>query len=351
MQPIRKKGIVKSIISKWGFIAELEDGSELEIQVRGKAKLSLPYGMYLGEEILIDVSPNDATKGRLAYIKYWGMNREISEIPTTIVTTQVLIANLKDPNLVILDASFKAKPVKVPAEYANHQIPNARYFDIKGAFSDTTNPYPNAFPSAAQFEASAQALGINQSSKIVVYDKQGIYSSARVWWMFKMMGHEQVAILDGGLPAWIADGYLTEEAVNQDIAKGDFKAKLNEEGIKNIDFVKSNIENPSALIVDARSAGRFNGTEPEPRAGLRGGCIPNSVSIPFQSLLENGKMKSTTALAEIFKPVQQADKSLVFSCGSGITACVVLLASELVFQGKKGVYDGSWTEWAQEVSA
>lgn len=165
--------------------------------------------------------------------------------------------------------------------------------------------------------------------------------------MFKTMGHENVAVLDGGFPVWKKHDFETEKVRSQVHKMGDFTAHFNSKNVKNFEFVKDNIFNSNALVVDARSAGRFAGTTPEPRADLRGGHIPKSVSVPFMDLLdEEGKYKSKEALKKIFTSVVSDDKPLVFSCGSGITACVVLLASEGILKNEKSVYDGSWTEWA-----
>ena len=259
----------------------------------------------------------------------------------SIVSSEWLNENLDNPNLVILDATQEKNRQAI-------QIKGARYFDIKTAFSDTNSEYPNMLADATQFEKNCCILGINKSSQIVVYDNLGIYTSPRVWWMFKTMGHENVAVLDGGFPDWVKHNFETEKVQARVYKTGDFAADFDSNNVRDFSFIKDNISNSDALVVDARSAGRFNGTVPEPRAGLRGGNIPNSVSIPFKNLLdEDGKYKSKEDLQKVFKAVCTDDKPLIFSCGSGITACVVLLASEGILENDKSVYDGSWTEWAQ----
>jgi thiosulfate/3-mercaptopyruvate sulfurtransferase len=263
----------------------------------------------------------------------------------SIVSAEWLNANLDNPDLIILDATQEKNRQDI-------QIKNARYFDIKTVFSDTNSAYPNMLASATQFEKNCRILGINKSSHIVVYDKVGFYTSPRVWWMFKTMGHENVSVLNGGFPVWKKHNFATEKVRARVYKTGDFDADFNAKNVKDFNFVKSNISDSEALVIDARSAGRFNGTEPEPRKGLRGGNIPNSVSIPFKSLLdEEGKYKSKEDLQKVFETVISDDKPLIFSCGSGITACVVLLASEGILENEKSVYDGSWTEWAQRESA
>ena len=258
---------------------------------------------------------------------------------TRIVSAEWLNQHLNDDDLVILDASQK-----IAAD--NIAIAGARHFDVKNEFSDATSEFPNTFPSAVQFEAGCQALGINSSSKIVVYDNKGVFLSPRVWWMFKTFGHENVAVLDGGLPDWLANGYETEIGFDSAFEQGDFKAMLKAAQVKEYDFVCANINDEKELLIDARSAGRFNGTAPEPREGLRSGHIPNSVNLPYTEVLENGKFKSLAELNEIFSELKIEKRPVVFTCGSGVTACIILLASELVMEHPSSIYDGSWTEFA-----
>ena len=264
----------------------------------------------------------------------------------TIVSAQWLFENLNHPDLIILDASQHALTSNVATD-CNRKITGARYFDLKNNFSDKASHLPNTFPNVAQFESESQKLGINNSSMLVVYDNLGIYSSPRVWWMFKTMGHQQVFVLNGGLPNWIENGFPTEENKPQQMALGNFKAVFNSANVKDLNFIQSNLNNPTNLVIDARSAGRFNGTAPEPREGLRSGSIPNSFNIPYGEVLQNGKFKSKEELTAIFSKINPENKDLIFSCGSGLTACIILLASELVLSNKTSVYDGSWTEWAQ----
>ena len=258
-----------------------------------------------------------------------------------IVNAVLLKAQLKDNDLIILDAS---QPSNLSE---SKSIPGARVFDLKNNFSDTSSAYPNTFPTMEQFEKECRKLGINENSKIVVYDNRGIYFSPRVWWMFKVMGHQSVAVLDGGLPAWENHAFKTEAREAAKDVMGDFSATLDVNAVKDFEFVQENIEKLGSLVVDARSSGRFNGTAPEPRKGLPSGCIPNSINIPYERLLENGKFKNKKELFEVFNSSHITDEPLVFSCGSGVTACIVLLAAELVgLKNRKSVFDGSWTEWA-----
>ncbi len=267
----------------------------------------------------------------------------------SIVSTAWLKDNLQDPDLVILDASLKVNVSGKKSDYDGIQIEGARFFDLEGEFSDDTSGLPHTLPSQEAFENASRKLGINNSSKIVVYDNMGIYTAPRVWWMYKVMGHKNVAVLDGGLPGWVKEGYPTETISEQEIRPGDFTAHLDQSQVKNIEDIKSNLNSAEFTVIDARSAGRFNGTEPEPRVGLRGGHIPKSWSVPFQSLIEDGHFKSKEERAAIFKALNLEDQPIVFSCGSGVTACVTLLASEGILNNPKAVYDGSWTEWAQHL--
>lgn len=256
----------------------------------------------------------------------------------TIVSAKWLYEHLEDPNLIILEARLDQNQIK------DIQIVGSRLFDIKNTFSDTSNPLPNTFPSVEQFIVESQKLGINNNSFIVVYDTTGIYSSPRVWWMFNAMGHSNIAVLDGGLPEWIKQGYPTEKIKETSYTIGDFEAHFQTDLIKNKGQILENIDSKEAVLIDARSSERFHATIEETRVGIRNGHIPGSRNVPFESLFEDGKYKSATELSEIF---DLNDKPLYFTCGSGITACILLLATELISDNPKAVYDGSWTEWGQ----
>jgi thiosulfate/3-mercaptopyruvate sulfurtransferase len=266
----------------------------------------------------------------------------------SIVDCSWLNDHLLDDDLVILDASPKSNVSGLESEYAGIRIKGAVSIDIKGQFSDKHSEMPNTLLSPEEFQKAAQSLGINKRDKIVVYDNLGIYSSPRVWWMFKAMGHEAIAVLDGGLPEWINQGYATEKIEDLDILPGDFVAELNQSMVKYIEDVVSNIESKEYSVLDARSLGRFAGTAPEPRKGLSSGHVPRSQSLPFKDVLDGGKMKSKSELKKIFESKISGDEPIIFSCGSGLTACITLLAADQVLDNEKSVYDGSWTEWAQK---
>jgi len=258
----------------------------------------------------------------------------------SLVSVSWLKQHIDDPNLVILDAS-----IKNISSNTSLQIKNARFLDLKNEFSDTTAEFPNTMLSPEKFSEASRKLGINKDSIIVVYDAVGIYSSARIWWMFKAMDHQNIAVLDGGLPAWTTAGFPVEELQSYSGDLGDFTANYNSDFFYNYDHVLDATSDGNKLILDARSAERFNGIIPESRKGLRSGQIPNSKSLPYTKLLEGGKMKPKEALVKLFTDIAIEDKELVFSCGSGVTACVLALGAEIIGIKNTTVYDGSWTEW------
>lgn len=264
---------------------------------------------------------------------------------SNIVSVEWLNNNLNAENLVVLDGTIN----KV-FDATTQQIPNTRLFEIKAKFSDLSNPFPSAFPSKFQFEKEARALGINTDSAIVVYDDKGIYSSARVWWLFKAFGYNNVAVLNGGFPEWLKHGFLTENMTTFNGEAGNFKAHLQSGFMAFFNDMEQASKTESHTIIDARSSGRFNCEIPEPREGLRMGTIPNSVNLPFTDLLDNGILKDETALKLLFSnKIDRKDTPILFSCGSGITACVLALAAEIAGYKNLTVYDGSWTEWGSLV--
>ncbi|RZS99239.1 sulfurtransferase [Aquimarina brevivitae] len=264
-----------------------------------------------------------------------------------LVSATWLRDNLQDPKLVLLDATIKKATATNASNADVSYIPNTRFFDLKGDFSNPETTLPNMLPTPNAFEDACRKLGIQQDSHIVIYDRLGIYSSPRVWWMFNVMGFEHVAILDGGLPSWVEQGYPTEHSFTplSKITEGDFKANYQPNFVVTKEQVLSVMHNKDVLILDARSAGRFKGTEPEPRTDLKGGHIPNSVSLPYTEVLNQGKMKSEAELQNIFSRFDLEKKQLIFTCGSGITACIILLAATIAGYTKLSVYDGSWSEW------
>lgn len=270
------------------------------------------------------------------------------KITSPLVSVEWLADNLNADNLVILDASMK--PVtSVGSEVSTDDtscIKGARRFDFDKDIRNKNTDLPHMMPSASVFTEEAQKLGINKDSAIVVYDYVGVYSSPRAWWMFRAMGHDQVAILNGGLPAWKKAGLPLDSQLEY-VAKeqGNFGAHPQEGLFCDADHVLDMIDDPNFAIIDARSNGRFKGNEPEPRPGLRGGHIPNSLNLPFSEIVVNGSVLPNTQLDSIFSKLVNKEQKLIFSCGSGATACILALAADLTGHPNISVYDGSWAEW------
>lgn len=271
------------------------------------------------------------------------MDLKISE---PLVSVDWLIKKSNHAQLVILDASIPKVGATQQTKSQKLIIPNARHLDLKGKIKDLDSPLPNTLPAPEYFESQIRELGINEDSCIVCYDEKGVYSSPRAWWLFKTMGHDNVAVLNGGLPAWIDAGHQITSEYKEPLAKGNFNSHFNPLNVKYTTDVLNNISSNSCKVIDARSEGRFNGTEPEPRAGLRGGHIPNSKSLPFTNLLENGFFLEKEDLKTKFDAILNEEESPIFTCGSGITACILALGAEIAGIKNISVYDGSWTEWA-----
>ena len=268
------------------------------------------------------------------------------QINTPLVDVEWLKEHLEIDNLIVLNATLpKAVAENTSKNLPAKRIPGARFFDIKNIFSDTSATFPNTWPGEGAFIEAAQKLGINNNSAIVVYDDHGIYSSARAWWMFKAMGHDQIAVLNGGLKAWQDAGYRLEAKFKNNFKKGNFEGVYNNDFFKDSHDVLQLLDHESKLIVDARAADRFQGLVKEPREGLRSGHIPGSLNLTYTDLLHNGKMLKPLELKEKLRSKIPENKNLIFSCGSGITACILALAAEQSGYQNLSVYDGSWTEW------
>lgn len=266
------------------------------------------------------------------------------KIESPLVSVNWLQNNSEADNLVILDATI-TKVSDSETDTNKEIIPKSIFFDIKNKFSDIYSEFPNTLPSKEQFENEAQKIGINTNSAIVIYDVHGIYSSARVWWLFKYFGHKNVAVLDGGLPNWKVEGFKTVKGYQEISEIGNFKAEVNSSFITNFEGILNFSKDNNVQIIDARSAKRFSGEILEPRKGLRSGTIPNSINLPFSELLNENTFKSKTELKSIFNSISNNKNHLVFSCGSGITACVLALGATLIDYKELTVYDGSWTEY------
>lgn len=262
-----------------------------------------------------------------------------------IVSIKWLQQNLADPKLIILDASQKGNQNNESARFEGLQIVGARIFDIKNDFSDTKNPLPNSLPDTDAFAKAAQKLGINKDSKIVIYDNLGVYTSPRAWWLFTIMGHESVWVLDGGLPAYAKENLPVEAIENRSYTTGNFESNFNSNLVKTKEQILANIVTKEAVLIDARSSDRFLGETKEPRVGLRSGHIPRSINIPYTTVLRDGHFLPKEELAKV---LPQHSNPMYFSCGSGVTACIDLIAYEIIGNNnEKAIYDGSWTEWGQ----
>lgn len=274
-------------------------------------------------------------------------------ITSSLVSVQWLAENLGAENLVILDASMKpVTPLNSfdPQEEISF-IQGARRFDFDQHLCDHNTTLPHMMPSPEFFTEEMQKLGINQDSAIIVYDYAGVYSSPRAWWMFRAMGHDQVAVLDGGLPAWKkADLPCSSQVELSAEKRGDFESQPLSGLFVDSAHVLEATADPRYTILDARSEGRFHGVEPEPRAGLRSGHIPNSLNLPFAQVVVDGLVLPPTELDSVFSKLVDKQQNLIFSCGSGVTACITALAGELAGYSKIAVYDGSWSEWGAESS-
>jgi thiosulfate/3-mercaptopyruvate sulfurtransferase len=270
------------------------------------------------------------------------------KITKPVVSVDWLKSNLGNEQLIILDCTIPkvTAELNTPISEEKKQIKAAIFFDIKKKFSDLNAAFPNTILSPQEFKKKCQNLGINIDSAIVCYDDLGIYSSPRVWWMFQLMGFKNIAVLDGGFPKWEENKYPIEKHQKKVFLKGNFEVNYQLEKIKYTEDVFSSIQNDGILIADARSKGRFNSTEPEPRNGLKGGHIPNSISLPFSEILDEGMLKTEDNLKVIFSEINPENKELIFTCGTGITASVLALGAEILGIKKYSVYDGSWTEWA-----
>ena len=271
----------------------------------------------------------------------------IDHLPS-LLPTEWLASRLGTPGIVTLDASFclPQQNRNPHTEFVANRIPGAQFFDID-AVADLDSPLPHMLPEPEVFAAAVGDMGINNDTMVVVYDNNSFMASARVWWTFRVFGHSKIAVLDGGLKAWEIEHNPTVSAHTQS-NKQQFVAEYNDHLVRNIDQMKNLIASKENLIVDARSANRFAGTEPEPRPGLKSGHIPGSHNLPYTELLnaDTGKLKNANQLAELYrKKGISMDAPLVATCGSGVTASILALSLYQLGNTTVPVYDGSWSEW------
>jgi len=267
--------------------------------------------------------------------------------PRTLVSTTWLAEHLKDPDLRVLDASWYMADAgrNARADYQSAHIPGARFFDIED-ISDSRSELPHMMPSAEKFMSRMRKMGVGDGHQIVVYDGAGLFSAARVWWMFRLMGKMDIAVLDGGLPKWQAEGRPSEDMAPI-VRDRHMTVTRQNQMVKDVTQVAAASKLGDYTIVDARSPERFSGAAPEPRAGLRAGHIPNSHNVFYRDLLNaDGTMKPADDLRALFTQAGvDLDKPAILTCGSGVTAAILALAMERLGKTDHALYDGSWSEW------
>ena len=262
------------------------------------------------------------------------------------VSTAWLAERLDDPAIRILDASwFLPGAGRDPAvEYAAGHIPGAVRFDID-AVSDRANDLPHMLAPASDFAVAMRRLGLDPASTAVAYDTAGLFSAARAWWNLRAMGHRSVFVLDGGFPRWVAEDRSVETGWRKP-AHGEFKARPVEALTRDLGEVRHALDEGLAQVIDARPSGRFQGSAPEPRAGLRSGHMPGALNIPWDAVVDRGSLAPAERLREIFEAAgARLDRPIITTCGSGVSACMLALALARLGREDVAVYDGSWSEW------
>ncbi|MDX5383316.1 MAG: 3-mercaptopyruvate sulfurtransferase [Rhodobacterales bacterium] len=267
--------------------------------------------------------------------------------PRILVSTDWLAAHMKDPDLRILDATYfmPGDPRDAKAAYAAAHIPGARFFDIDD-ISDHRSDLPHMAPPVEKFMSRMRAMGIGDGHQVVVYDAEGLFSAARVWWLFRLMGQMDIAVLDGGFPKWLAEGREVEDMAPM-VRDRHMTVRRQNQMIKDVTQVSAASKLGDYEIVDARAAERFAGEVDEPRPGLRKGHIPGSKSLPFKNLLNpDGTMLDVDGLRAAFAAANvDLSKPVITTCGSGVTAAIISLALERIGKTDHSLYDGSWCEW------
>jgi thiosulfate/3-mercaptopyruvate sulfurtransferase len=268
-----------------------------------------------------------------------------------LISTQWLAAELGALDLIVFDTTkyLPNEPFDAKAKFADAHIPGARYFDID-VVADPDTDLPHMIPTPGRFAAQMAALGVSNATRVVFYDQKGLYSAARGWWLMRLFGHGAAAVLDGGLPKWLAEGRPTEAGTPAAPPAGRYTPDFRAELVRGIGDVKRIVRQGGgeALILDARARGRFNGTAPEPRPGLPSGHMPGAANLPFTDLFNaDHTLKDAPALRALFAAAGvTAERPVVTSCGTGVTACVLALGLLRAGFPEAAVYDGSWTEWA-----
>ena len=263
-----------------------------------------------------------------------------------LVSTGWLAAHLSDPGVVVIDASWHMPAANRDGrrEFLAGHIPGAAFFDLD-AVSDHRNPLPHMLPSPEDFASAMGALGVSNDLKVVVYDAAGLFSAPRLWWMLRIFGHEHVAILDGGLPKWTAEGRPLDTGEAHPVARV-FTPRFNAAAVADLAQVRQALDSGSDQVLDARAAPRFLGRAPEPRPGLASGHMPGALNLPMTDLIADGRLKEPEALAAALGGIGvNGEKPVITSCGSGVSAAVITLALARLGRPMGRLYDGSWTEW------
>lgn len=266
-----------------------------------------------------------------------------------LVSTEWLARELGKPDLLVFDTTkyLPNEPFDGKTRFLESHIPGARFYDIDEV-ADPDAELPHMIPSAARFEKLMGLLGVSNASRIVFYDQKGLQSSARGWWLMRLFGHEKAAVLDGGLPKWAREDRAVQTGAEEPVTFTDYVADFVSSRVLGIGDVKRILDSGDRLVLDARAAGRFKGTAPEPRPGLPSGHMPGAANIPFNELFAaDGTMLPEEALRARFAMAgADGSRPLVTSCGTGVTACILTLGALRAGLPEPAVYDGSWTEWA-----
>ncbi|MGE4483120.1 3-mercaptopyruvate sulfurtransferase [Acidocella sp.] len=264
-----------------------------------------------------------------------------------LIQPAALLACLGQPGLAVLDATYflPNEDQNAAETFTAAHIPGAQFFDVD-KIADQASSLPHMLPSPEDFASAIAAMGIGNETHVVVYDQRGIFSAPRVWWMFRVFGHDKVQVLDGGLPAWIQAGGATQAGAPAATAPASFQPGFKPDMVRSIEDMHTNLQSRAAHMLDARATARFHAHVAEPRPGMRSGHIPGAISLPFGALLENGRYLPPERLRDIFAAAGiDGGKPLIASCGSGVTACVLALGLVQADLPEAAIYDGSWAEW------